>query len=385
MGRETYFATLDRALKDAGIVTPTLVIDRDRLDRNIDTVTGALPPGMGLRIVAKSLPSTPLLAHVMARAGTDRLMTFNLPMLRQIAAELPGAHQLWGKPLIEAAVKSYFDGERRNEDRITWLVDTAARLETYAAIARSAGATLDVALEIDVGLHRGGLRPGDALSVALATLSRLPELRFAGLMGYEPHLPSVPTLLGWRGRAQRAAWEAYRTAKQQVQDALGEDTLNGAILNTAGSPTYRLYGDTTLANEVSVGSALLKPTDFDTDLLKDHVPAAFIATPVIKGPMPAQLPVLGRTFIRRSRDQMVFIHGGHWMAEPEDPPLHYSATFGRSSNQEALLGAEIPVAPGDFVFLRPHQSEAVLLQFGPLTIVSDGKVVVHWPSFAVSA
>ena len=56
-----YFAELQSALVEAGIAQPTLIIDRKRLDANIETFRSHLPPGMAYRIVAKSLPSLPLL------------------------------------------------------------------------------------------------------------------------------------------------------------------------------------------------------------------------------------------------------------------------------------------------------------------------------------
>lgn len=384
MTRDACFSALDAALTAAGIVTPVLVLDRDRMEANLDHLLDALPPGMALRLVAKSLPSAPLLRALMARAGTDRLMSFNLPMLREIATEIPQAHQMLGKPLVEAAVRAWFDGPRRPA-RILWLADTVARLRAYGDIAAGAGQVIDVALEIDVGLHRGGFGPGDDLGAGVRAVRDHAHLRFGGLMGYDPHIPSVPALFGWRARVQARARAAYRAARAQVAETLGPAALS-EIMNAAGSPTYRLYGDTDLANEVSVGSALVKPTDFDTPLLAGHRPALFIATPVVKGPMPTRLPALEWLPLPRARRQTVFIHGGHWMADPVHPPgLRYNATFGRSSNQEMLNGADIPLGPGQRVFLRPHQSEAVMLQFGPLAVVSQGAVTDIWDSFAISA
>lgn len=383
--RAPYFAALDSALKEAGIVTPALVIDRDRLDANIDHLKTGLAPDMAYRAVAKSLPATPLLARIMDRADTDRLMTFNLPMLRQVARDLPEAHQMLGKPLTAASAKAWLS-EPVSGARILWLIDSIGRLKDYGAIAAAAGQRIDVALELDVGLHRGGFTPGAEFRDALTTIAHHDHLRFGGLMGYEPHIPSVPTLLGWRDRALKSAWALYEDAKTHVRDVLGEDALTGAVLNAAGSPTYRLYADTNVANEVAAGSALLKPTDFDTPLLEGHQPAMFIATPMLKGPMPTRIPVLERLPVRPARAETIFIHGGHWMADPVDPAgLRYNDTFGRSSNQEMLNGAHIPLTPGDFVFLRPHQSEALMLQFGPLVVVSGGQVIEEWSTFEVSA
>jgi D-serine deaminase-like pyridoxal phosphate-dependent protein len=37
----------------------------------------------------------------------------------------------------------------------------------------------------------------------------------------------------------------------------------------------------------------------------------------------------------------------------------------------------------DFVFLRPPQSEAVMLQFGDILVLRKGRVVDRWPVFSL--
>ncbi len=394
--REPYFLQVQSALKAAGIATPTLVIDRARLNHNIDTLKGHLPEGMGYRIVAKSLPSIGLLSHIRSRAGTDRLMTFNQPMLNALSVEMPDASQLIGKPLPAQAVRNYFKAlpaeYSASADHIQWLADTNQRLTQYEAIAKSEGRTLAINLELDVGLHRGGFEPGPELDKALNFIKNSDVLTFAGFMGYEPHLPSLPEALGWRERAKQGAWNKYQAALKQASAVFDEATMAGITRNAAGSPTYRYYENTELANEVSAGSCLVKPTHFDTDLLVPHQPASFIATPVIKSFEQTRMPGLefadgaSRAWNPNST-KTVFIYGGHWLADPVDPPgLAYNKTFGRSSNQEMLNGGpELEIAVDDFVFFRPHQSEAVFLQFGDIAVYEDGQIVETWPVFPASA
>ena len=46
------------------------------------------------------------------------------------------------------------------------------------------------------------------------------------------------------------------------------------VRNMAGGPTFGLYKDTKLANELAAGSTLVKPSDFDMPILKDFEAAA---------------------------------------------------------------------------------------------------------------
>ncbi|NRD90739.1 hypothetical protein C8024_16745 [Sphingopyxis sp. BSNA05] len=166
--RSPYFLAMQKALRDANIAQPVLVIDRARLNANIDQLLSDLPDGMGYRIVAKSLPSLDLIGHIRERAGTDRLMTFNLPMLIALSKAMPDANQLIGKPMPAQAVKNYFTALPQDKaeaaSKVQWLVDTPERLDQYAAIAEAQGADMAINIELDVGLHRGGMEPGDALT-----------------------------------------------------------------------------------------------------------------------------------------------------------------------------------------------------------------------------
>jgi D-serine deaminase-like pyridoxal phosphate-dependent protein len=394
--REPYFLGLQQALTEAGIATPTLLIDKTRLNANIDTLVSQLPEGMAYRIVAKSLPSLDLIGHIRKRSGSNRLMTFNQPMLSTLTRTMPDADQLVGKPLPVAAARNYFN-DLAAEDapaarQIQWLVDTPERLRQYEELATSTGQPMRINLELDVGLHRGGLEAGDTLKAMLEALRGSENLTFTGFMGYEPHLAALPETMGWRERAKAGAWRRYSEALAQAAEVFGANAVAGLVRNAAGSPTYRYYQSTEIANEISAGSCLVKPTHFDTPLLEPHQPASFIATPVIKSIAKTRLPGLefaaeGQRAWDPNMTRTVFIYGGNWLADPVDPPgLSYNKTFGRSSNQEMLNGGHnLSIEPDEFVFFRPHQSEAVFLQFGDIAVYEDGRITERWPVFEASA
>jgi D-serine deaminase-like pyridoxal phosphate-dependent protein len=159
-------------------------------------------------------------------------------------------------------------------------------------------------------------------------------------------------------------------------------------LNIAGSQTYQLYRDDTFFNDLCAGSGLVMPTDFDMPTLAKHQPAVFIATPVLKKYSSVQ--VAGLEFASQlfsvgnpNRQQAFYIYGGNWQAGYESPPgLKRNAIWGHSSNQEMVNASnKVTLAVDDFVFLRPHQSEFVFLQFGDLITVRKGEIGESWPVF----
>jgi len=384
---DAYFTKLSAALTRAGLFKPTLVIDRAALAHNIAAVKTKLAGRpLGVRVVVKSLPAMDLIETVAGGLGTNRFMVFNGAMLAEMHKGRPRADLLMGKPLPAAQTAQHLD--RLGPDGAPqWLVDTPARLIAIADIARARGQTARVNFEIDVGLHRGGFADAEALKAALAVARARPELIVSGLMGYDPHVPKTPDPKA----AYAAVQKAYAEAKDVLVAAMGGDPKR-FTLNTAGSPTYSLHADDKLANEVSIGSAFVKPADFDLATLGLHRPAAFIATPVIKALPDFRVPGVDALapalrLMDPSVTQAFFIYGGHWNARPVSPTgLKFNDLFGRSSNQELLTGDEhVRLAPDDFVFLRPNQSEAVFLQFGDLAVYDRGEIVALWPSFPVSA
>jgi len=390
-----YFGKLQKALAAAGLAEPVLLLDRPKLDANIKQLKKTLPKNMAYRIVAKSLPSVPLLKHIADKAGTDRLMSFNREMTAQLLAAMPQADQLLGKPLPVAAVAALFDTmsaakAKQAAKHVQFLVDTPERLFEYEALAKKLKLTLRINLEIDVGLHRGGMEAGEALEAALRTLAASKDLRLSGYLGYEPHLTKIPNIGGWRRRAKAGAAAAYAAALAQGRAHFSSAHIDKMVRNMAGSPTFGLYKDTGLANELAAGSALVKPGDFDLPILKAFQPAAFIATPALKRSDKVRLPGLeyaNKMLGKPKSGTGIFIHGGYWMAAPVWPKgLKPSGLFGRSSNQEFLMGPKnLPLAVDDFVFLRPTQSEAIFLQFPKIAIFDGRRISDIWHPLPVSA
>ncbi|MEO6026350.1 MAG: DSD1 family PLP-dependent enzyme [Candidatus Binatia bacterium] len=391
-GYDPYFRALNATLKKNGPARPTLVLDLDRLDKNIEVLRQSIREPKHFRVVDKSLPSLPLLRYIFEHARTNRVMSFHEPFLAQVAVELPNPQILLGKPMPVHAAEQFYADLKSGFDpdqQLQWLLDTPERLEAYRQLATRLGRRMRVNVEIDVGLHRGGVQDTATLERMLAIIAADPtHLEFAGFMGYDPHVAKVPTWAASRASLIRDVRTTYRGYVDYVHAHYPQLWNDRITLNGAGSPTYRLYEDDTLLDDLSVGSALVKPTDFDLDTLAPHVPALFIATPVLKAGASARLP--GLDWLSRLLDwwnpnlaRTFFIYGGYWMAHPEAPTgLHNNGLFGRSSNQEMLNGsAQVELGVDDYVFLRPTQSEAVMLQFGDILVVRGAEIVERWPAF----
>ncbi|NVO54542.1 alanine racemase [Rhodobacteraceae bacterium B1Z28] len=368
---DRYLSQLSETLRHHGVDHPIAVIDLDRLDANCRAALAGVDTGLHRRLVAKSLPCLPLLDHIRSLVPTSGLMTFSEPMLHELLGVETGTDHLIGKPLPVRSAARVLAAHSDAVDRVQWLIDTPERLHEYLTLSEDTKSPLRLSLELDIGLHRGGLTPDQVDQVAQAITTH-PYARLSGVMGYEAHLAKLPTFL--RSRANRVCAEIYRQAVAALPDTDGQ-----LCLNTGGSLTFQSYSSDGTANEVAFGSVLVKPSDFDHAMTQDFQPAAFVATPILKAIPSNLLP--GLEFLPRRNKTDIAVSGGHYLGQPVFPSgFAYSSIFGRSSNQEVWTGpASTQVGPGDIALIRPSQSEAVLNQFGSVLAVRGNQVIHEWP------
>lgn len=392
-----YFQTINDYLRRAGPGRPLMLIDRQRLAANCKTLMSMMPRHCQLRIVAKSLPSVPLIQEVMTHTGSRRIMVFHQPFMNALADAEPGCDMLLGKPMPIRAARRFYSELSHNEQshpspfkpdqQLQWLIDSSSRLEQYLSLAREQQRHLNINIEIDVGLHRGGLTDPQQLDAMIALIEAHPEqLRFSGFMGYDAHVGRLPSFVQSAEEGHRETEALYQQYIHRLYHLNPTYRKQDLCFNGAGSPTLALYDDSTVVNELSAGSCLVKASDFDLPLLQRFQPAAFIAAPVIKQlnglALPGPLP-LGELWQSwdTNRRQSYFIYGGYWKAEPISPPgIQANPLYGASSNQMMYNASEdTALQVDDQLFLRPTQSEFVLLQFGDLAVWENGAVSDWWP------
>ena len=163
----------------------------------------------------------------MAAYGSNRLMLFHQPFINQVAARFPDTDILLGKPMPVVAAGNFYrqfqGGGFEPSTQLRWLLDTPARATEYARLAQALGQTLLACVEIDVGLHRGGVRNDDELIALLDIIQGSEYLEFCGFMGYEPHVVKVPgDPLRYRDAAMSRYSHYIAVAKGHLQDQTDE-------------------------------------------------------------------------------------------------------------------------------------------------------------------
>ncbi len=391
---DEYFQNLQTELKHQPYSRPTMLVDLDIVDMNIETVRRCISDTSNIRIVAKSLPCPELLEYLQKQLNTNRLMIFHQPYLNQLVKHFPDGDFLVGKPMPVRAVEAFLNNlqgdQQKTIGQVQWLIDSYERLEQYLALAKERQLIFKINIEIDVGLHRGGIGSTNECYPLLHLIrANIEHFQFSGFMGYEPHLAKSP-LKAIREKERRKALDAYNCFISVVRTDFPELYNEELCFNAAGSMTYQLYPeqDRGAVNELSIGSAFVKPSDFDLTTLSGHTPALFIATPILKRMSGLKLPFLEKLSLGLSPfcpnyQQSYFLYGGWWKARVYSPKgLAPNSIYGRSTNQEMVCGSnKTGLNVDDYIFLRPTQSESVMLQFGKLRCVRNGTLESEWSAF----
>ena len=153
------------------------------------------------------------------------------------------ANQVVGRPKIERLVAL------ARRIRVQVAVDDAAQAATLAEAAAAAGATLGVLIEIDVGMGRCGVAPGEPALALARHVEGLPGLRFDGLQAYEGHAVYTNDLPRRAEMVRLAFGEAVRTRQLIESDGIPVRTISGG-----SSSTYRIAAEIAGVGEIQAGT-----------------------------------------------------------------------------------------------------------------------------------
>lgn len=346
--------------------TPYLVVDRDRLDRNIaDMVSYADSHGLALRPHAKTHK-----CHQIARrqldAGADGLTVATVGEAEIFAAggcdDLFIAYPLWVDRRRGERLRNLAD-----RCRIAVGVDSAEGAE---AIARHVGKAIEVLVEIDSGHHRTGVAPQLAGDVASA--AQRAGLTVRGLFTFPGHSYG-PGMAGRAADDERLALGTAVAALQAVD--IDASVVSGGSTpsahRTGGGPVTEIrpgvyvFGD---AQQVELGTCSF-----------DDVALSVAATVVSRGAGRVTLDAGGKVL---GADRATWSTGYGRLPDQPDARItalseHHATVSWPEGVRRPDLGAVVPVIPN-------HVCATVNLA-DELVVVSNAQVVDTWPVAARGA
>lgn len=256
------------------------------------------------------------------------------------------------------------------ETAFSVLADDPDSVRVLSQAAAAAGIVLGVFLDIDCGMHRSGIVPGDEAADIYALMSALPGLEVRGIHAYDGHIhdASIDARRD-RGDAAFAVVEAFR-------GRLLAAGLPVPVVVAGGTPTFPVHAGRD-GVECSPGTCLLTDAGYGTayaDL--DFLPAAFLLARVVSKP----------------GDDRICVDLGHKAVAAENPianRVRFPALPGAVpvSQSEEHLVLETPQAAdlrvGQVLYGLPwHVCPTVALYSEAAIVGEDGTVAEYWPILA---
>ena len=276
----------------AALSTPALVLDLDRLERNIAYLAAYLgKAGHGLRPVAKIHKSVAV-ARLQAEAGALGQCCATLAEAEVMAdAGVPGV--LLFSQVVTAPKIARLARLNARADGLIVAVDDAAVADRLAAGALAAGKPLRMMVDLEVGGRRTGLAAVDDALALARHIAGTEGAVYAGVQGYNGSFQREPDFA-----ARRAEQERCTAPLAALCERLAAAGLAPGIVSGGGTGTYAIDADAGLFTECQAGSYIFMDVNYaDTPFEPDN-------------PHPFETALFVRTAVLSARDEFAVTDAG---------------------------------------------------------------------------
>lgn len=235
--------------------TPALILDLDAFEANLRTLADAVRgTGVRVRTHAKTHKCPEVAKRQMALGAVGaccQKVSEAEAMVAGGIGDVLVTNEIVGAPKIERLARL------AGRAKIGACVDDAGNARELDAAAGRAGATLDVYIELEVGMGRCGVAPGEPALALARAVAACPSLRFAGLQAYNGRAQHVRAVAERRALIERAAQHVRATRQLLEENGIACPTVTGA-----GSGTFMLELETGAWNEIQPGSYAFMDADY---------------------------------------------------------------------------------------------------------------------------
>jgi D-serine deaminase-like pyridoxal phosphate-dependent protein len=256
--------------------TPALVLDLDAFEANLAALNRSIGGRVRVRAHAKT-HKCPEIAKRQVAAGAVGVCCQKVSEAEALVdggvADVLVSNEIVGAPKIARLA------QLSKRARIGVCVDNLENLKEL----RASGARLDVYVEIEVGMGRCGIAPGEPAVALAAQISG--NLRFAGLHAYHGRAQHVRSMAERSASIARAA-DAVRLTKK----LLNEKGIDCSIVTGAGSGTFMFEVESGAWDEIQPGSYIFMDADYARNEWAAPLPrfqhALFVLSTVMSRPRP---------------------------------------------------------------------------------------------------
>ena len=250
--------------------TPALVVYPDRVKENIRQAIAMVGDVARLRPHVKTHKS-PEVTRMLLDAGVSRFKCATIAEAEMLAVAGAADVLLAYQPIGPKVVR--FASLLRRYPKLRWscLVDNAEAARAMSAVFAGEGLTVDVWVDLNVGMDRTGIAPGPEAIALYKELLGLRGLRPVGLHAYDGHIRATDL-----GERRKQCDEGYAKVLE-LREAIGADL---AII-AGGSPTFPIHAQR-VGVQCSPGTFVYWDKGYgDSFPEQPFVPAALVVTRVI--------------------------------------------------------------------------------------------------------
>lgn len=268
-------------LRKEALDTPVLWVDLDRLESNIEHLAAHFrQAGIGWRPHTKGIKA-PALAHKLLDAGAIGITCAKLGEAEVMAAagikDILVANQVVGAAKITRLVNL------RHHADVKVLVDDFDNVAEMGAAASAKGVTIGVLIEVNVGMDRAGVLPGEPTVALAKRIADTPGLAFKGVQTWEGHTLSLTDPVEKRRGIEQSIARFTDTA-QQCRNA----GLPVEIVSAGGSGTYQVTPFLPGVTEVEAGGAIYCDVTYQQWGVELE-PALFVRSIITSHPAPNRI------------------------------------------------------------------------------------------------
>ena len=351
--------------------TPALVVDLDVMDRNIKTLHDRFDQSSAKVRPHVTGHQTPKIAHRQLQAANT---------VGGISVTSVGEAEVFSDAgITDILVSSQIVTQSKirrlcalaGSNRIGVAVDNPQNVSDLSQVAEAQSVTLGVLVELDVGLGRCGVAPGDeALELARA-VANSPGLRFDGIMAIAP-LPSFSSEASdFPERQERDAtsWQVLQHVLE-TRELIEKNSLPVSVVSVGGTHNYDVAAGMAGITEVQAGSYPLMDHLY-CRMRPEFSPAAKVLAAVISRPT-GQLAVLDAGHKATGPDRGLAVLEGVAGAQA----VRFSAEHGVLELQS---GPAQNMKSGDKAWLVPYNLGLCFNQYDYVRAVRGDKLEGFWP------
>ncbi|MCI0379490.1 MAG: DSD1 family PLP-dependent enzyme [Gemmataceae bacterium] len=230
--------------------TPQLLLDLDIIDANLRRMFDAGEKrGVAVRTHFKSLKCAGLARYIHARGGR----TFLCAKLNEaeVLADA-GLNDILLANQVVGPIKARRLADLAKRAQVRVCVDQPENIEELSAAMQQAGVTLGVLVEVDIGMARCGVAPGEPALALAKFIAQQRGLRFDGLQGYDGHLQLLDNAEEKRAKAVHGLEQLVGTRRLIEKAGIPVRVVTGA-----GTGTWEYAAGYNGVTEIQPGSFVL--------------------------------------------------------------------------------------------------------------------------------